>query len=83
MKHELREKNLQTLLSLYNLEIDTLKEKLLNGESWENLQIQRRNVTELAIAIHKSCNQSFSRSAIPGHPAEFPNSGNSAGEPAT
>lgn len=46
-------KDLLTLLSLYNQEIDKLKEKLLNGESWENLKPLRANITELAIAIQK------------------------------
>ena len=45
--------DLQTLLTLYNQEIDTLKEKLLNGESWEKLKPIRQNITELAIAIQK------------------------------
>lgn len=46
--------DLQTLLTLYNQEIEKLKEKLLNGETWENVKPVRRNITELAIAIQKS-----------------------------
>jgi hypothetical protein len=46
-------KDLPALLELYNKEIDTLKSKLLNGIPWENLVNVRRNITELAIAIHK------------------------------
>jgi hypothetical protein len=46
-------KDLSALLELYNKEIDTLKSKLLNGIPWEELVDVRRNITELAIAIHK------------------------------
>lgn len=46
--------DLQALLTLYNQEIEKLKEKLLNGESWENLKPIRKNITELAIAIQKA-----------------------------
>lgn len=46
-------KDLSALLELYNKEIDTLKSKLLNGIPWEELVNVRRNITELAIAIHK------------------------------
>jgi len=53
MHSNINGKDLQSLLSLYNQEIDKLKEKLLNGESWENLKPQRANITELAIAIQK------------------------------
>lgn len=53
MQPDITNKDLQTLLTLYNQEIDKLKEKLLNGESWENLKPVRRNITELATAIHK------------------------------
>jgi hypothetical protein len=53
MHSNINGKDLQSLLSLYNQEIDKLKEKLLNGESWENLKTQRANITELAIAIQK------------------------------
>ena len=53
MHSNINGKDLQSLLSLYNEEIDKLKEKLLNGESWENLKPLRANITELAIAIQK------------------------------
>jgi len=53
MQPDITSKDLPALLTLYNQEIDILKDKLLNGESWENLRNQRRNITELAIAIHK------------------------------
>jgi hypothetical protein len=53
MQPDIEGKSLQTLLNLYNKEIDLLKQKLLNGESWDSLRDQRRNITELAISIHK------------------------------
>jgi hypothetical protein len=53
MQLDITNKDLPTLLTLYNQEIEKLKEKLLNGESWENLRVVRRNITELAIAIQK------------------------------
>jgi hypothetical protein len=40
MKHELKGKDLRTLLALYNQEIDSLQEKLLDGELWENFQFK-------------------------------------------
>ena len=54
MQLDITNTDLQTLLALYNQEIEKLKEKLLNGESWENLKPVRANITELAIAIQKS-----------------------------
>jgi hypothetical protein len=54
MQLDITNSDLQTLLTLYNHEIDKLKEKLLNGESWENLKPVRLNITGLAIAIQKA-----------------------------
>jgi len=54
MHIETRGKDLTTLLNLYNQEIDTLKSKLLNGIPWEELSHTRKNITELALAIHRS-----------------------------
>lgn len=54
MQLDISNSDLQTLLALYNQEIEKLKEKLLNGETWENVKPIRRNITELAIAIQKS-----------------------------
>jgi hypothetical protein len=54
MQLDITNSDLQTLLALYNHEIDKLKVKLLNGESWENLKPVRSNITELAIAIQKA-----------------------------
>lgn len=56
MNIETKGKDLSALLDLYNKEIDTLKSKLLNGIPWEELITVRRNITELAIAIHRSHN---------------------------
>jgi len=54
MQPDIRSRDLESLLTLYNQEIEKLKERLLNGETWENLKPTRRNITELAIAIQKS-----------------------------
>jgi hypothetical protein len=56
MHIETKGKELSALLDLYNKEIDLLKSKLLNGIPWEELVPERRNITELAIAIQKSHN---------------------------
>ena len=72
MQHDVAGKDYQSLLNLYNQEIDSLKHKLLNGESWESLKDQRRNITELAMALHKSYGHKFSKNLIFGNPAEFP-----------
>ena len=56
MHHELKTKDLPTLLALYNQEIEQLKSRLLEGDSWEQLATTRRNITELAIAIHRRHN---------------------------
>lgn len=56
MQIEIKINDLSALLDLYNKEIDTLKSKLLNGIPWEELMTTRKNITDLAIAIHKSCN---------------------------
>jgi hypothetical protein len=70
MQTEIKDHDLQTLLVLYNQEIDMLKEKLLNGETWDNLKKHRKNITELAIAIHK--NGYILPNKLQGNPAEFP-----------
>lgn len=57
--------------SRHNKEIDTLKEKLINGETWENLKNHRRNITELAVAIDKMHGYIVPNKIL-GNPAEFP-----------
>ena len=54
MNIETNNKTLSALIDLYNKEIDTLKSKLLNGIPWEDLLSTRENITNLAIAIHKT-----------------------------
>ena len=54
MHIETQGKDLISLITLYNQEIDILKSKLLNGVPWEELIHCRKNITELAVAIHKS-----------------------------
>jgi hypothetical protein len=66
MDIETKGKDLSDLFDLYNKEIDTLKSKLLNGIPWEELVTVRRNITELAIAIHKSQNYSTSETLVFG-----------------
>ena len=56
MNSKINSHDLSVLLDLYNKEIDTLKSKLLNGIPWEELKTTRKNITWLAITIHKSCN---------------------------
>ena len=51
---QIERKEISVLLEQYNQQIDTLKSKLLNGIPWEDLTTVRHNITELAIAIHKS-----------------------------
>jgi hypothetical protein len=72
MEDDLTGKDYQSLLNLYNQEIDSLKDRLLNGESWENLKDQRRNITQLAIALTKSHGHVFPAKMNLGNPAEFP-----------
>jgi hypothetical protein len=57
----------RTLLDMYGREISDLRLKLLEGESWENLKVHRRNIAGIAMALYNS--------GIPtrkGNPAEFP-----------
>ncbi len=54
MQNKPKSKNVESLLNQYNHEIDKLKEKLLNGESWDNLVENRHDITRLAIAVHQS-----------------------------
>ena len=67
MHPDFQNADLHELLQSYNQEVKILKFKLLGGESWENLREHKRNVTELAIAIHK---KRFPRTS--GDPADFP-----------
>jgi hypothetical protein len=82
MQSDTTNKDLLTLLALYNHELETLKEKLLNGESWDNLRPTRRNITELAMTIHRSHNYDvFSKTLSSGNPAEFPNTEDYSNQP--
>lgn len=44
---------METLLDQYNKEIDFIKEKLLNKESWDNLVENRNKVRQLGIELQK------------------------------
>jgi hypothetical protein len=81
MQHDIRGKDYQTLLTLYNQEVSTLQEKLLNGDSWQDLKSERRNITELAMALHRSYGHRFSQETTLGNPAEFPQPDNSFQQP--
>jgi hypothetical protein len=83
MQHSISNKSFDTLLALYNQEIDTLKDKLLNGESWENMRNTRKNITELAIALHKSHNYIVSQQTRSANPAECPPSDEGSVQPAS
>jgi len=67
MQHKLKGRDLSALLALYNQEVEALRAQLLNGESWDALKQQRKNVTQLAIALHKYHNY-----VVPAHPAQLP-----------
>ena len=72
MQHQTPDNPLETLLALYNQEIDKLKEKLLNGETWEATKSIRNNITELAITLQQSYNYVLAGRAKPGSRALFP-----------
>jgi hypothetical protein len=71
MQIDIKGKDLPTLLALYCQEVDTLRSRLLEGDSWQNLKRHTRNVTELAIALHRSYNY-IVPNKMTGNPAEFP-----------
>jgi hypothetical protein len=81
MQHDIRGKDYETLLTLYNHEVSTLQEKLLSGEPWEDLKDERRNITELAMALHRSYGHRFSQIIRLGNPAEFPQPDNTFDQP--
>lgn len=45
--------DLNTLKIMYEREAAELERALLRGVSWDDLREQRKNVTELAIALHQ------------------------------
>jgi hypothetical protein len=65
MQNTIANHSLETLLALYNQEIDKLKEKLLNGDTWENTKSTRKKITELAVALQKSYNYTAVGENIP------------------
>jgi len=72
MQHQIPDHPLENLLALYNQEIDKLKEKLLNGETWEATKSIRKNITELAITLQRSYNYDLAGPEKPGSRALFP-----------
>ena len=46
--------DVDTLRALYESESARLRKALLEGASWDDLRDQRKNVTELAAALHKN-----------------------------
>jgi len=56
MQHQVADNSLEILLALYNQEIDLLKEKLLNGETWEATKSLRNNITKLGVTLQQSHN---------------------------
>ena len=72
MQHQIPDYPLETLLALYNQEIDKLKEKLLNGETWEATKSIRKNITDLAITLQQSYNYDLASPEKPGSRALFP-----------
>ena len=65
MEKELVNFDLETLHFLYTEETNKLRRALINGASWEEVKDQRKNVTELAIALHKKTNSSVNPSEHP------------------
>ncbi|MGZ5287294.1 MAG: hypothetical protein ACXWB9_08930 [Flavisolibacter sp.] len=51
--------DLKTLKVLHDREASKLKNALINGASWEDLQDQRSLVTEITIVIHQKRMSSF------------------------
>ena len=72
MQHPTPDNRLETLLALYNQEIDKLKEKLLNGETWEATKSIRNNITKLGITLQRSHNYILTGQAKPVSRANFP-----------
>lgn len=58
---------LEALRALFERESNGLKTALLNGATWEEVQEQRKKVTELSIALHRKIQASIQLS---GNPAE-------------
>ena len=72
MQHPTPDNQLETLLALYNQEIDKLKDKLLNGETWEATKSIRNNITELGVTLQRSYNYILASPAKPASRAIFP-----------
>lgn len=72
MHQPINDKTFKALFALYNKEIDLFKQKLLNGESWEKLDDTRKNITKLAIALHKVHHHIVPDWFKADNPAEFP-----------
>lgn len=81
MQIDVTNKDLQTLLALYNHEVNQLREKLLTGEPWNELKQLRSNITELAKAIHKSHGFVVAGRMTSSNPAEFPKNETTTDQP--
>jgi hypothetical protein len=64
MNRNLSSLDLLTLKAMYEAEAEKLSSALLNGATWEETREQRKEVTELSIALHKM------RFPQPQNPAE-------------
>lgn len=81
MQLDIRNKDLQTLQTLYNQESEKLNEMLLKGESWNNLKPVCRNITELAKVIQKNYGVIVTTRTGSTNPAEFPQNDQIANQP--
>ena len=65
MKASWSELEVEALRALFEKESMHLKTALLSGASWEEVQDQRKKVTELSIALHKKIQASVQTSGNP------------------
>lgn len=57
MKSEWENLDINQLQSLYHESSRQLEKRLLHGASWQDVREQRKDVTELAVAIYKRLNR--------------------------
>jgi len=53
MSHKFSELDLDSLKIIYDEEVHSLKQRILNGESWEALQEQRDQLLQLSEAMYE------------------------------
>lgn len=68
MKKDLLRLDLEMLKNLYAAKENEIEAAILSGTSWQEINIQRKNLIELSTALHHKLQKSGSRS-----PADYPN----------